>query len=87
MLVGVRVNLHSLLWHLVLLLSKRLGDLNLILIILLIHLRNDIPLSLTHPHYILLLLDQEIVQILLYSRVNLCFLRLQHISKSLIYCP
>ena len=87
MLVGVGVYLHSLLWHLILLLSQWLWDLDLILIILLIHLRNDIPLSLAHPHYILLLLDQEIVQILLNSRINLCFLRLQHIPKSLIYRP
>ena len=88
MLVSVRIYLNSLLRHLVLLLlSKWLGDLDLILIILLVHLRDDITLSLAHPHYILLLLNQKIVQVLLNSRVNLCLLRLEHISESLIYSP
>ena len=88
MLVGVRIYLDSLLRHLVLLLlSKWLRDLDLILIILLVHLSDDITLSLAHSHYILLLLNQEIVQVLLNSRVNLCLLRLQHISESLIYSP
>ena len=62
MLVGIRIYLDSLLRHLVLLLlSKWLGDLDLILIILLVHLCDDITLSLAHPHYILLLLNQKIV--------------------------
>lgn len=88
MLVGIRIYLDSLLRHLILLLlSKWLGDLDLILIILLAHLRDDITLSLAHSHYILLLLNQEIVQVLLYSRVNLCLIRLQHIPESLIYSP
>jgi hypothetical protein len=87
MLVGIRIYLHSLLWHLVLLLREWLRNLNLILIILLVHLLDNISLSLAHSHYILLLLNQEIVQILLNSRINLCFLRLKHISKSLIDSP
>jgi hypothetical protein len=62
MLVGIRIYLDSLLRHLILLLlSQWLGDLDLILIILLVHLSDDITLSLAHPHYILLLLNQEIV--------------------------
>jgi len=62
MLVGIRIYLDSLLRHLILLLlSQCLGDLDLILIILLVHLSDDITLSLAHPHYILLLLNQEIV--------------------------
>jgi hypothetical protein len=84
MLVGIRIYLHSLLWHLVLLLREWLRNLNLILIILLVHLLDNIALSLAHSHNILLLLDQKIVQILLNSGINLCLLRLQHISESLI---
>jgi hypothetical protein len=87
MLICVRIYLHSLLWFGVLLLSQWLGNLNLTLTILLVHLLDNITLSLAHSHYILLLLDQEIVQILLNSRINLCLLRLQHISKSFIYSP
>jgi hypothetical protein len=87
MLVGIRINLNSLLWHLLLLLRHWLRNLNLILIILLVHLLDNIALSLAHSHYVLLLLDQEIVQILLNSGINLCLLRLQHISESLIDSP
>jgi hypothetical protein len=87
MLVGIRIYLHSLLWHLVLLLRQWLRNLNLILIILLVHLLDNIALSLAHSHNILLLLDQEIIQILLNSGINLCLFRLEHISESLIYSP
>jgi hypothetical protein len=87
MLVGIWVYLHSLLRHLVLLLRQWLRNLNLILIILLVHLLDNVAMSLTHSHNILLLLDQEIVQILLNSWINLCLFRLQHISESLIDCP
>ena len=87
MLICVRVYLHFLLWFGVLLLSQWLGNLNLTLTILLVHLLDNITLSLAHSHYILLLLDQEIVQILLNSGINLCLLRLQHISESLIDSP
>ena len=61
MLICVRIYLHSLLWFGVLLLSQWLGNLNLTLTILLVHLLDNITLSLAHSHYILLLLDQEIV--------------------------
>ena len=62
MLVGIRIYLDSLLRHLVLLLlSQWLGDLNLILAILLVHLSDDITLSLAHSHNVLLLLNQKIV--------------------------
>jgi hypothetical protein len=54
---------------------------------LLVHLLDNIPLSLAHSHYILLLLNQEIVQILLNSGINLRLLRLQHITESLIDSP
>jgi hypothetical protein len=88
MLVGVRIYLDSLLRHLVLLLlSQWLEDLDLILIILLVHLSDDITLSLAHSHNVLLLLNQKVIQVLLNSRVNLCLLRLEHISESLIYSP
>jgi hypothetical protein len=87
MLVSIRIYLHSLLWHLVLLLRQWLRNLYLILIILLVHLLDNIALSLAHSHNILLLLDQEIVQILLNSGINLCLFRLQHISESLIDSP
>lgn len=87
MLVGIRIALHSLRWIMVLLLSQGLRHLDLTLIVLVIHLRDNMSLRLAHPHYVLLLLDQEFVQILLHSWIDLCFLRLQHVTKSLIYSP
>jgi len=61
MLVGIRIYLQSLFLYLVLLLRQWLRNLNLILIIFLVHLLDYITLSLAHSHNILLLLDQEII--------------------------